>query len=108
MALESLVYPPSGSDQPEKGWPLIVFLHGMGERGTDLNLLRKWGPLAYRDAGGKLDAYVAAPQCPDTLYWNHLINDLNQWLDALLAANPIDPDRVILTGFSMGGFGTCE
>jgi predicted peptidase len=83
-------------------------LHGMGERGSDLNYVKIWGPLAYRAAGGTLSAYAAAPQCPKRSYWNHLLPDLNAWLDSILPEHPIDRDRVILTGFSMGGFGTCE
>jgi predicted peptidase len=80
----------------------------MGERGTGLTLVKKWGVTEYREAGGKLSAYAVAPQCPEKFYWNHLIDDLNSLLDGVLASHPIDEDRVILTGFSMGGFGTCE
>src|SRR5688572_16601231 len=106
--LHSLIEPPNTGDQPLKGWPLILFLHGTSERGTDLQKLRKSGPLAYLDAGGTLSAYAAVPQCPAKMYWNHLTRDLNEWLDRLLTDHPIDPDRIILTGFSMGGFGACE
>lgn len=106
--LQSVIEPPKTSDQPQNGWPLIIFLHGIGERGTDLQKLKKFGVLSYLDAGGELGAYAAAPQCPDTLYWNHVISELNHWLDGVLAEHPIDPDRVILTGYSIGGFGVCE
>lgn len=89
-------------------YPLIIFLHGIGERGDDLELVKKWGVPKYLETGGTLPAYVVAPQCPDTVWWGEIIPDLDVMLDTLLATYPIDPDRVTLTGFSMGGFGTWQ
>lgn len=108
MPLQYLIDPPDDGEQPDNGWPLIVFLHGTVERGTNLKLVRKRGPLAYRDDGGTFQSYVAAPQCPPTTYWNHLNDDLQAWLDLILATHAIDPNRIILTGFSLGGFGICD
>jgi predicted peptidase len=51
---------------------------------------------------------VAAPQCPATTIWHHLHDELQQWLDSLLLTRPIDPNRITLTGFSLGGFGTLD
>lgn len=106
--LPALVYPP-GADSTSGPVPLILFLHGRGERGSDRALLRVWGPLRYLDEGQTLPAYVAAPQCPlDVEHWGFLLDDLDRWLDGLLGEYPIDPNRVYLTGFSMGGFGTWQ
>lgn len=110
MPLQYIIEPPNepDSEPPADGWPLIVFLHGTVERGTDLKKLTRRGPLAYRADGGQFSCYVAAPQCPSTTTWFHLHDELEQWLDMLLMAHHIDFDRVILTGFSLGGFGTLD
>jgi predicted peptidase len=107
-ALQYLLYPPSGTASGERA-PLFIFLHGSGERGSDLALVKKWGLPKYLDQGNRLPAYVVAPQCPsEELRWNDVLDDLEQLLEELLRAHPIDEDRVLLTGFSMGGFGTWQ
>lgn len=108
MAIQYILEPPHQADPPEAGWPLIIFLHGTTERGSNLQKLRKRGPLAYRADGGKFSCYVAAPQCPATTIWNHLHDELRQWLDVLLMTHPIDPNRIALTGFSLGGSGIID
>lgn len=105
--LPALVYPP-GVDGTSGPAPLIIFLHGSGERGTDPALLRAYGPLAYIDAGHTLPAYIAAPQCPLDHYWADVLDDLDVWLNSLLREYPIDPERLLLTGFSMGSFGAWQ
>jgi len=106
--LPYIIEPPHETERPEAGWPLIIFLHGTTERGSNLEKLTRRGPLAYRAEGGRFSCYVAAPQCPSTTTWQHLHAELQQWLDALLMAHPIDPNRITLTGFSLGGFGTLD
>jgi len=105
--LPDVIVPPGGAVTPDPA-PLIVFLHGSGERGTDRAGLRVWGPLRYLDEGHTLSAFVAAPQCPLELRWGNLLDDLDLWLDGVLRDYPIDPDRVLLTGFSMGSFGAWQ
>lgn len=103
--LRYLLYPPQGDDPAPH--PLIVFLHGIGERGTDLELVKKWGlPKATETGEVALPAYIAAPQCPDDVNWSEITDWLDAMLDDLLANYPINPDRVYLGGFSMGSFGT--
>lgn len=108
MLLQSIIEPPDEANPPESGWPLIIFLHGTIERGSNLKKLTKRGPLAYRADGGKFSCYVAAPQCPATTTWKYLNDELRQWLDALTMTHPIDTNRIILTGFSLGGFGILD
>ena len=108
MPIQSIIEPPYEADPPEAGWPLIIFLHGTTERGSNLKKLTRRGPLAYRADGGRFSCYVAAPQCPATTTWNHLNAELQQWLDALLRTLPIDPNRIALTGFSLGGSGAFD
>lgn len=103
--LKYLLYPPAGIEPPPR--PLIIFLHGIGERGDDLELVKKWGlPRAIEAHTVELPAYVAVPQCPADVRWGDVLDGLDAMLDELLANHPIDPDRVLLTGFSMGSFAT--
>jgi len=108
MPLQYMLEPPNESNPPEASWPLIIYLHGTTERGSNLEKLTRRGPLAYRAEGGKFSCYVAAPQCPATTTWNHLNDELQECLGTLLATYPIDPNRIILTGFSLGGFGILD
>lgn len=83
--------------------PLIVFLHGSGERGTDVQKVTVHGPLKYIK-NSELDAFVLAPQCPENLYWDS--ESLYQLIQKILLDNPnIDPNRIYLTGLSMGAWG---
>ena len=103
--LKYLLYPPKA--EPPAPYPLIIFLHGVGERGDDLELLKKYGLPHYTEIGEvTLPAYIAVPQCPAEVRWDEVLDELDTMLAELLANQPIDPKRVYLIGFSMGGFGT--
>lgn len=104
--LSSLICQPTQAD-PTRLWPLVIFLHGIGERGNDLDLVRKHGPPAYFDRWD-LPIFCAAPQCPADAYWADIVPELEATLDHLLESYPIDPARVSLTGFSLGGIGTWQ
>lgn len=82
---------------------LIIFLHGSGERGTDLEKLKVHGPLKYTQ-NHDLDAFILAPQCPENEMWES--ESLYQLVQKIISENPIDTDRIYLTGLSMGGWGT--
>jgi predicted peptidase len=98
---------PEGYDtSPDRRWPLVVFLHGSGERGADLELLKKHGPPKLIAAGKKIPAVVASLQCPSDQLWNP--HGVKAVTDHLIRTERIDPRRVYLTGLSMGGFGTWE
>jgi poly(3-hydroxybutyrate) depolymerase len=89
-----------------KQWPLVVFLHGAGERGDDLEAVKKHGPLKELTEGRKIPAIIAAPQCPEGSVWN--AHGVKALADHVAAKHRVDPRRVLLTGLSMGGFGTWE
>jgi predicted peptidase len=89
-----------------KKWPLLVFLHGAGERGSNLELLKKHGPPKLIGAGQKFEAIVVSPQVPAGEFWNpHGVKAL---VDLIKKQHRVDDERVYLTGISMGGFGTFD
>ena len=103
--LHFLLHLPDGYQADEnKQWPLLIFLHGAGERGDDLDLVKKWGPPKQVEENNDLPFIVVSPQCPKRGYWN--IEHLNQMVDSVIKNNRVDSKRVYLTGLSMGGYGT--
>jgi len=99
-----LLYLPEGYEKESKQWPLILFLHGMGERGNNLELVKKHGPPKFLENRTDFPFVVVSPQCPDDRWW--VTEDLNAFLDGILDRYHVDRDRVYMTGLSMGGFGT--
>ena len=93
------------ADTAKKG-PLLVFLHGSGERGDNLELLNKHGPPKLVAAGKKFEAIVVSPQVPDKNIWN--AHGVKALIDDLAKKQRVDTSRIYLTGISMGGFGTWE
>ena len=83
--------------------PLVLFLHGSGERGNDLERVATVG-LPHLLANLP-PAFVAAPQCPESARWTDHLEGLEALLDDLLARYPVDPKRAYLTGLSLGGEG---
>jgi len=104
VACRYLLYLPKGYEGGRKRWPLLLFLHGAGERGRDLDLVKKHGPPRLIAEGHDLPFIVASPQCPGNQWWSSDV--LNALLDDLAANCRVDESRVYLTGLSMGGYGT--
>jgi poly(3-hydroxybutyrate) depolymerase len=96
---------------PGERYPLVMFLHGVGERGNDNALqLSAWPDcLVYVSYSRQLirPAFFVAPQCPVTRAWNDpvMVTQLLALFDALAAEFSIDTNRVSVTGLSMGGYG---
>lgn len=82
--------------------PLIIFLHGSGEKGDDLELVKVHGPLKYLKTN-YLDAYVLAPQCPQNEYWQN--EKLDMLVMKIISEYKIDLHSIHLTGLSMGAWG---
>ena len=90
-----------------KKFPLLLFLHGSGERGSDIEKVKIHGPpklLAESDKAKDWQFITVSPQCPDNQSWSPL--QLTLLLDELEKQYAIDKDRIYVTGLSMGGFGT--
>ncbi|MBD2415694.1 phospholipase [Nostoc calcicola FACHB-389] len=96
----------SVSEDTNKPAPLVLFLHGARDRGTDLNVLLKWGLPGFVNESSPLPYFFAAPQLPEEQTWVDRESDVIALLDELIASQPIDPSRVILSGFSLGTAGT--
>lgn len=89
--------------QRRERWPLVIFLHGSGERGTDLEKVKVHGPPKLVAAGAAWPAVLVSPQCDEGQRWDP--ERLHRLLGALQARLHIDPRRCVGTGLSMGGFG---
>lgn len=99
-------YLPKGYDESKK-YPLVIFLHGAGERGDDLDLAMRHGYMKYvREEGKEYPFIFVAPQCPNGKYWGCYTESLLAFIDYVTETLPVDKDRIYLTGLSMGGTGT--
>lgn len=94
----------SGADSGQK-WPMILFLHGAGERGDNLDLVKIHG-LAKIVQTRDLPFVVLSPQCPENQWWSDYLPVLDDMIQSAVDHLDVDPDRVYLTGLSMGGYGT--
>ena len=103
VSLKYLLYLPKDYDTKES-WPLMLFLHGAGERGDDLDRVKLHGPPKLIAKGKDFPFVVASPQCPGNHWWEPVA--LTGLLDEIVEKYKIDKDRIYVTGLSMGGFGT--
>jgi predicted peptidase len=103
--LEYLLSLPKGYEaEAEKKWPLIVFLHGAGERGEDVQKVGVHGPPKRVREGADLPFLIASPQCPTGEWWTE--QPVLELIDHLEKTLRVDASRIYLTGLSMGGYGT--
>ncbi len=111
VTLKALVTTPPDFDPATESLPMIVFLHGAGERGEDLEKIKIHGIPKYFSADPAyrgLRVITVSPQCPSHLYWNLLARELHDFILHAAQTYHADPDRISITGLSMGGFGTWE
>jgi predicted peptidase len=101
-----VVYVPRTYD-PAKTWPLVVFLHGRGERGDDgLQQTAIGIGQAIRLHPERFPCIVVMAQCPESGHWDAAVNGITVSMEQTIAEYSIDPARITLTGLSMGGYGT--
>lgn len=100
-----LLYVPPGP-APAAGWPTILFLHGSEQRGDNPAMLEDLAILAFANRVGGFPFIAILPQCPRGEHWSPGV--LRELLDSVEAALPVDRQRLYLTGFSMGGYGTWQ
>lgn len=105
VTLNYLLYLPKDySKDKSKRWPLILFLHGAGERGSDLNKVKSLGPPKLVAEGKEMPFIIVSPQVPERSTWDP--EALDALLGEIIGQYAVDEDRVYLTGVSMGGAGT--
>ncbi len=103
ITMHYLIYLPKDYDG-KKPMPLLLFLHGAGERGDDIELVKKHGPPKLIAQGKDFPFIVVSPQCPKGRFWD--ARSLNTLLDNIEQHYAVDSSRIYVTGLSMGGFGT--
>ncbi len=94
-----------------KSWPILLFLHGRGERGAEGMFQTQIGlPLAVRDHPDRWPFIIVMPQCLFPYFWTdtEMLNLAMASLDQEVAEFHADPQRTYLTGISMGGYGAWE
>lgn len=92
-----------------KDMPLLIYLHGAGERGTNLEHVERHGvPYLIANENAEIPALVLCPQCPAQFVWNNVAADVKKLIDKIILDYGIKRDRICITGSSMGGYGTWE
>src|SRR6478672_4415946 len=109
-------------------YPLVIFLHGSGERGNDNEAQLKWGVMNFATDQNMMlhPALVIAPQCPEKMSWSNFSRDQHSTemhlqptltrpmelliglIHQLIKTMPVDSNRIYITGLSMGGYGTYD
>lgn len=109
-------------------YPLVIFLHGSGERGNDNESQLKWGVMNFAEEKNMIQhpAIIIAPQCPEKMRWSNFLMKKNSTemslpvspskpmellyslIQKLIKNLQVDTNRIYITGLSMGGFGTYD
>jgi predicted peptidase len=99
-----LLFLPQDYEKDKRLWPLMVFLHGAGERGDNVELVKRNGPPKIVEEKKDFPFILISPQCPQNEWWSFEM--LNFLIDEIISQYRVDEDRIYLTGLSMGGYGT--
>ncbi len=91
---------------PHQKLPTILFLHGAGERGSDINLVMKHGIPKIALSDPDFPFITISPQCPKNEWWNNKFELLRQITLKIIEDYNGDMNRIYLTGLSMGGYGS--
>ncbi len=115
----------------KKSHPLLLYLHGAGERGGDNVSQLNHGRELFMNSPELRDVIVLAPQCPEESYWVDIVRPttpeecmwrtfpenadmtyplaaVKEMLDSLISTGTVDTRRIYCTGLSMGGMGTLD
>lgn len=101
-----LLYLPKEYNESDNEFPLVLFLHGSGERGTDIEKVKIHGLPKLISEGKDFPFIVVSPQCPDDVFWN--VDILTALLDEIESTYRVDKNKIYVTGLSMGGHATWE
>ena len=107
VKMEYLLFQPAGYDaKAKKRWPLMFFLHGSGERGTDIWKVAIHGPPKGLKHLEDFPFLIVSPQCPAGRFWSN--DTLLALLEEVTRKYAVDTNRIYLTGLSMGGYGAWD
>lgn len=99
------LFVPQGYDADKRQrWPLMIFLHGSGERGADLAQVTRWGPPHIVAEHPGTPMLIVSPQLEGGGDWD--VAKLDRLLADVRKRYRVDPARIILTGLSLGGMAT--
>jgi len=102
--IQYLLYLPENIDEVESA-AVMLFLHGTGDNGSNIDDLRDGTPLAWAETIGTFPFIVIAPQLPSG-FWGKYFEPTYELIDFLAETLPIDTESIILTGYSRGGYGS--
>jgi predicted peptidase len=102
--IQYLLFLPKGYDKSASDWPLILYLHGGSLRGDDIGKMKKFGLTERVETDPNFPFIVVSPQCRKGEIWTD-VDALGAVLDEVAGSYRVDPDRVYVTGHSMGGRG---
>jgi predicted peptidase len=101
--LNYLVFLPEKYQASDDKWPLLLFLHGSGETGDDIEKVKIHGPPKIVESKPDFPFIVVSPQTPIRTWFPEVLGAL---LDEVVGKYRVDEDRIYVTGLSMGGAGT--
>ena len=101
-----LFLPESYAQSTNQEFPLILFLHGAGERGSDLDSVKRHGIPKIVETNPDFPFIAVSPQCPEDSWWTSELHTINGLIEEIVEKYQVDTSRIYLTGLSMGGFGT--
>jgi predicted peptidase len=96
--------PKNYQTDPRERWPLIVYLHGGSGRGSDISLVKQYGPPMVVEKGVDFPFVLLSPQCPEGEFWTDT-EGLMALIESVEKDYRIDANRIYLTGVSLGGRG---
>jgi len=106
VACNYLLHIPEDYGKTEKQWPLMLFLHGAGQRGDNIEDIKTHGPPGIVEKKDDFPFIMISPQCPKDEWWEPTL--LMSLVDSVIDSYAVDEDRIYVTGLSMGGFGTWD
>ena len=91
-------------DKFKENLPVILFLHGIGERGTNISDIEKYSLPKYLK-NIDIPFIVIAPQCLENNFWEYHLRDVEKIINIEYKKNKYDKEKIFLAGSSMGAYG---
>lgn len=98
-------FEPEETDDPQAHYPLLIFLHGASLCGTNMEKVKRYGPISAVAHGRYIDSYILAPQNPGGSWKPEKIMKIVDWAIGKYA---VDTTRIYVYGMSLGGYGTID